>query len=98
MSTEPTIDDLLRQKMNELQTEHDALLAQSKPLRAEKDQISNGHVADPDGKRYRELRDQIRNIEAPIPGLAREIGRIARSLGGRALSTAPVSGEPLPGT
>jgi len=74
-------NDLLRARFNELRTKREQILAQSEPLRMERDRISNDATI-----RCRELAEQIKGIELGLFDLDMDLGRLAKALGGRSLS------------
>lgn len=73
---------LLKQQFSDLCGQRDAIMAQSGPLRAERDaatvasETALAAIVDP-------LNAEIVSIEAPLPALMNDIATIANALGGQ---------------
>ncbi len=72
------VDDLLREKFNELCGQRDAITAQTAPLRDQRDAIM-AQARDIE-LTAQPLNDQLRDLEGPLFDLNNEIAKIARAL------------------
>jgi len=80
MPSEKTLSSL-RSMFNELTARRDAIMAQSAPLREERDRIINEAR-----ERARPLEAQYKEIEKDLFEINSDLGTLARALGGRAMS------------
>lgn len=80
--SEKSTKDMLQERFAELTAKREAILAQSTPLREQRDKIKNEALA-----LAQTLDDQIMAIEKGMPELDTDLGRLARALGGRSMST-----------
>jgi uncharacterized coiled-coil DUF342 family protein len=81
MTGKPTTDDLMKAKLAELIAQRDAIWAKSNPLRQKRKELTI---------KSREEENKIiaeyLKIEEGLFELTNEIGRLAKALGGRAMS------------
>lgn len=81
MTGKPTTDDLMRAKLAELIAQRDAIWAKSAPVRAKRDALM-ASIRDEELA----LKAEVKELEKGLFEITNEIGRLAKALGGRAMS------------
>jgi uncharacterized coiled-coil DUF342 family protein len=81
MTGKPTIDDLMKAKLAELIAQRDAITAKSHPLREKRKTLMQTVRVE-----EKALIDEYLEIEKGLFEINNEIGRLAKALGGRAMS------------